>query len=94
MKGSNTKSGACILAETMLNVPFLHCHLNTINSLINKMQVITGYKFEISKADDSDDVTTGNGPWKVKLKINDIEVLVLFTVNQNSFIDKIDVIEL
>lgn len=94
MKGSNTKTGACVLAEAMLNVPFLHCHLNTINSLINKMQVVTGNRFEISKANDCDDVTTGNGPWKVKLKIDNIEVLVLFTVNENSFIDKIDVIEL
>lgn len=88
------KSGACILAEAMLNVLFLHCKLNSVNSLIERLKSITNNQFEITEANNSDNVTKSNGPWKIRLKFNNIEVIVTFHINTNFYIDKIDVEEI
>lgn len=88
------KKGACTLAEAMLNVLFLHCKLNSINSLIERLVNITNNQFEITEAKNSDHVTKGNGPWKIRLKFNNIEVIVTFHINTNLYIEKIDVEEI
>ena len=88
------KTGACILAEAMLNVLFLHCKLNSINSLIERLVTITDNQFEITEAKNSDHINEGNGPWKIRLKFDNIEVIVTFHINANLYIDKIDVEEI
>lgn len=88
------KNGACTLAESMLNVLFLHCKLNSINSLIERLVTITNNQFDISEDKNSDTVTKGNGPWKIRLKFNNIEVIVTFHINKNLYIEKIDVEEI
>lgn len=84
------QSGAARLCESMISQALLNCKVTTINSLIEKMQAITGNKYEISQYA-GPEFLEEPGPWVVQLMIGDTMVIVKFSLTEKCFINKIEV---
>lgn len=85
------QSGTARICEVMISNSLLHCKVNSINSIVEKMKQITGEKFPITKYSGTDYPV--EDPWIVELLIGDTKVIVKFTMNENHFINKIEVEE-
>lgn len=92
MTNLKKQSGTARICESMISQALLNCKVTNVHSLVDKMNEITSYKFDVSVYDCPDNLE-GNGPWKIQLLIGDTKVLVIFSLSENQFITKIEVKE-
>lgn len=89
-----SNSGMHRVVVALLETSFLHCKIASIRSLIDNMNLMTNNKFEITQVEDKKvEMRDGTGPWIVSLVIGDTNVLVMFYVDVNHFVTKIEVVE-
>lgn len=93
MKQIKKQSGASRIVEVLLGQALLNCKIGNVNSLIEKVTVVTGGKFEVNKIDGPDKLNVDMAPWVISLEIGDTKVIVKFTLTANYFINKIEVSE-
>lgn len=90
----NEKSGAARIVEAMVSAALLNCKCGSRNSLVEKVKEITGNKFDVSVISGPKDMTDKSGaPFVVSLLIGDTHVFIVFTINADFFIKKIEVEE-
>lgn len=88
------KSGAARIVEAMVSSALLNCKCGSGNSLIEKVKEITGNKFDVTIVSEPVDMNdTSKAPFVISVMIGDTHVLIVFTVNENFFIKKIEVEE-
>lgn len=88
-----TNSGTLRIVAALFETSFLHCKVASIRSLIDNMTLVTNHKFEITQVDGPKKLNDGEGPWIVSLSIGDTHVLVVFHINTDYFVTKIEVVE-
>lgn len=86
-------SGTLRIVAALFETSFLHCKVASVQSLIDNMIIVTNHKFEITQVDGPKKLDKDGGPWIVSLAIGDTKVLVLFYINTNHYIDRIEVVE-
>lgn len=90
----NEKSGAARIVEAMVSAALLNCKCGSRNSLVEKVKEITGNRFDVSAISGPKDMTDKSGaPFVVSLLIGDTHVFIVFTINADFFIKKIEVEE-
>lgn len=93
MKQVKKQSGASRIVEVLLGQALLNCKIGSVKSLIEKVNDITGGKFEVKKVDGPDKLDTELAPWVISLEIGDTKVIVKFILTSNYFVSKIEVSE-
>ena len=93
MKQVKNQSGSSRIVEVLLGQALLNCKIGSVKSLIEKVNDVTGGKFEVKKVDGPDKLDTELAPWIISLEIGDTKVIVKFSLTANYFINKIEVSE-
>ena len=93
MKQLKKQSGASRIVEVLLGQALLNCQIGSVKSLIEKVNDVTGGKFEVKKVDGPDKLDVELAPWVISLEIGDTKVIVKFSLTANYFINKIEVSE-
>lgn len=93
MKQTKNQSGAARIVEVLLGQALLNCKVGTVNSLIEKVENVTGNKFAVNKVSGPDVLNPDMAPWMISLVIGDTKVIVKFTLSSTYFINKIEVVE-
>lgn len=93
MKQIKNQSGAARIVEVLLGQALLNCKVGTVNSLIEKVENVTGNKFVVNKVSGPDVLNPDMAPWMISLVIGDTKVIVKFTLSSTYFINKIEVEE-
>lgn len=86
-------SGTLRIVAALFETSFLHCKVASVRSLIDNMVIVTNHKFDIKQVDGPEKLDDGEGPWVVSLSIGDTQVLVVFYINADYFVTKIEVVE-
>ena len=93
MKQVKKQSGSSSIVEVLLGQAQLNCKIGSVKSLIEKVNDVTGGKFEVKKVDGPDKLDVELAPWVISLEIGDTKVIVKFSLTANYFINKIEVCE-
>ena len=93
MKQVKKQSGSSRIVEVLLGQALLNCKISSVKSLIEKVNDVTGGKFEVKKVDGPDKLDTELAPWIISLEIGDTKVIVKFSLTANYFVNKIEVSE-
>ena len=93
MKQVKKQSGSSRIVEVLLGQALLNCKIGSVKSLIEKVNDVTGGKFEVKKVDGPDKLDTELVPWIISLEIGDTKVIVKFSLTANYFVNKIEVTE-
>ena len=93
MKQVKKQSGYSRIVEDLIGQELLNCKIGSVKSLIEKVNDVTGGKFEVKKVDGPDKLDVELAPWIISLEIGDTKVIVKFSLTANYFINKIEVSE-